>query len=167
MRICIIVIEIGDIRQHAVVCIHQDVVGVHPEHIGQVAGTSSCLQLGPVLVPAGDLHLDGHIGVDLMIGIRQGLHGVTLGGVPNLHGQSAVRGFVAASTGRQAQGKRGCKGKCSYLFPSSHHYISFQIVEFTRIQHHMVSEVLSPLSWPAHDFSSGVCIESVSPFLWE
>ena len=107
MGVGVVVIQVGDVSQHTVVGIQQDLVGVHPEDVRQVAGASSGLQLGPVLIPAGDLDLDGHIGILFMVGISQGLHSIALGGVPDLHGQLAVAAGVtaaAASAGGNGEG---------------------------------------------------------------
>src|SRR5699024_4482595 len=78
------------VGQLAVVGILQDLVGVHPENVGGLAGHGVGLQLGPVFVPAGDLYLDDHIGVLDGVGVTHGLHPVPLGDVPDLERQMGL-----------------------------------------------------------------------------
>src|SRR5699024_5551775 len=75
------------VGQHAVVGILQDLVGVHPEDVGHLVGHGRRFQLGPVLVPAGDLDLDVDVGMLGSVGITHGLHAVALRNVPDLKGQ--------------------------------------------------------------------------------
>ena len=102
-----VVIEAGDIRQNAEIGIVQDLVGVHPEDIRHGVGFGCGLQLGPVLVPAGDLYLDDHIGVLLGVGVADGLHALALGHVPDLEFEVglAVHGAAAAQGQQQRQGQ--------------------------------------------------------------
>ena len=85
-----VVIEVGHIGQHPEVGVIQDLVGVHPEDVRHGVGLGGGLQLGPVLVPAGDLHLDDHVGVLGSVGVTDGLHTVALGDIPDLEGQMGL-----------------------------------------------------------------------------
>ena len=98
------------VHQLVVVGILEDLVGVHPEDVGGLAGHGGGLQLGPVLVPAGDLHLDDHIGVALGVGVAERLHAVPLKDVPDLEGQMGLAVARAAAAGGEAcRRQRSCR----------------------------------------------------------
>src|SRR5699024_8158054 len=100
------------VGQLAVVGILQDLVGVHPENVGGLAGHGGGLQLGPVFVPAGDLSLADRIGVLDGVGVTHGLHPVPLGDVPDLERQMGLAIARAAAAGGQAgRRQRGCGRK--------------------------------------------------------
>ncbi len=107
-----IVVQVGHIGQHAEIGVVQKLVGVHPEDVGHRVGLGGGLQLGPVLAPAGDLHLNDHIGVLGGVGITDGLHTVTLGHVPDLEGQ--VRLAVRRAAPTQGQQQRDEQDRCRW-----------------------------------------------------
>ena len=102
-----VVVEVRDVRQHAEFRVVQDLVGVHPEDVRHGVGFGGSLQLGPVLVPAGDLHVDDHIRVLRRVGVADGRHAVPLVDVPDLEGQVglAVGGAAAAKAQQQREGQ--------------------------------------------------------------
>ena len=123
--------DVGAVRQHAVVGVFQQLVGVHPEDVRHLAAGGSGLQLGPVFVPAGHLHLDLHVGVLGGVGITHGLHTVPLGHVPDLEGQVdiAVRSraaLVAAAAAHKARSHARCQQSGSHAFHVFHLNFSFR-----------------------------------------
>ena len=97
--------NVGAVGQLAVVGILQDFVGVHPEDVRHLVGDGSRFQLGPVLIPAGDLHFNVDVGMLLGVSVTHRLHAVTLGNVPDLERQ--VHGAVG--TVRAASGQARCQ----------------------------------------------------------
>ena len=87
LRELVLLHDVGAICQNPVVGIFQQLVGVHPENIRHLVAGGGSLQLGPVFVPAGDLHLNADIRVLLGVGRTHGLHAFLLCNVPNLEGQ--------------------------------------------------------------------------------
>ena len=66
-----------------------------------------------------------------MVGIGQGLHGIALGGVPDLHGQLAVAAGVAAavSAGGDSEGhRRGHEEECG-SFQMFHVFAPFNTLD--------------------------------------
>ena len=85
---------------------------MHPENVGGLFGHGGGFQLGPVLVPAGDLHLDDDVGVLFRVGVAHGLHTVALGDVPNLERQMGLAiARTAAAGGQACCRQRGCSRK--------------------------------------------------------
>ena len=102
-----IIVEVCDIGQHTEIGIVQKLIGVHPEDVRHGVGFGGGFQLGPVLVPAGDLHVDDHIRVLRRVGVADGRHAVPLVDVPDLEGQVglAVGGAAAAKAQQQREGQ--------------------------------------------------------------
>ena len=97
-----VIVEIRHVCQHPEFGIIQDLVSVHPENVGHGVGLRRGLQLGPVFVPAGDLHLNHHVGVHgLGICVADSLHGVPLVDVPDLEHQ--VRFPVRSAAAHQGE----------------------------------------------------------------
>ena len=102
-----VAVEVGHIRQHPEVGVVQDLVGVHPEDVRHGVGLGGGLQLGPVLVPAGDLHVDDDVGMLGRVGVADGHHAVALVDVPDLERQVrfAIGGSAAAQAEQQREGQ--------------------------------------------------------------
>ena len=106
----LLIVEAGQIGKNAEVRVVQDLVRVHPEDIGHRVALARSLQLGPVLIPAGDLHLNDHVRVHLLgVGVAHSLHPVPLEHVPDLERQ--VRFAVRRAAPRQGQQQRGSQGR--------------------------------------------------------
>ena len=80
---------------------------MHPEDVRHLAAGGGSFQLGPVFVPAGNLHFDGDVGILCGVGGAHGLHACLLGNVPDLEGQVhfSVGGTAGASTADKAEGQ--------------------------------------------------------------
>ena len=84
-------VQVGDIRQHPKVGVVQDLVGVHPKDVRHGVAFGGGLQLGPILAPVGDLHLDLYIGVYVgCVSVADCLHTVPLGYIPDLEFQMGL-----------------------------------------------------------------------------
>ena len=92
-------VEVRQVGQDAKVGIIKDLVGVHPVDIRHGVALGGSLQLGPVLAPAGDLHVDDHVRVLGGVGVTHGLHTVPLVDVPNLEGQVGLAVCGTAASG--------------------------------------------------------------------
>ena len=108
LRELVLLHDVGAICQNPVVGIFQQLVGVHPENIRHLVAGGGSLQLGPVFVPAGDLHLNADLRVLLGVGRTHSLHAFLLCNVPDLEGQC----LLAAGRTAAAVAAAGCQHGC-------------------------------------------------------
>ena len=106
--------NVGAVCQHPVVGILQQLVGVHPENIRHLVAGGCSLQLGPVFVPAGDLHLNADIRVLLGVGRTHRLHAFLLCNVPDLEGQCLLAAGRTAAAVAAAGCQHGCGAHCRH-----------------------------------------------------
>ena len=100
--------------QNPVVGILQQLVGVHPENIRHLVAGGCSLQLGPVFVPAGDLHLNVDLRVLLGVGRTHSLHALLLCNVPDLEGQCLLAAGRTAAAVAAAGCQHGCGAHCRH-----------------------------------------------------
>ena len=98
---------------------------MHPEDVRHGVGFGGGLQLGPVLVPAGDLHLDGHVGMLCGVSVADRFHARALGHVPDLEGQ--VRLAVGRAAPGERQQQRQHQGRRCHTGDSFHNSTPFLI----------------------------------------
>ena len=88
----------------------EELVGMHPEHIGHRAAHGGRFQLGPVLIPGGDLNFDLDIGMGGHIGFRDGGHAGLLVIVPEGEGDGDILGARKGDEGEHhAEGQQDRK----------------------------------------------------------
>ena len=115
-----VVKEVGKVGQDAEVGVVQNLVGVHPEDVGHGVGLAGSLQLGPVLAPAGDLHLDVHVGMLGGVGGAHSLHAGSLVDIPNLKLEMGLAvGRAAPGQGQQQRSEQGYRRYAGNFFHNS------------------------------------------------